>query len=118
MTPLEHELVRFIARFAWRPMSWQRRAMNDFVRRLDGERSGAEWTKRRDITERERHLLYRLAWEKLKQTVMPSPLLIPVKEWLAAHPKPPTRAEQRKAERVERARAKAEARPAEEPRLL
>lgn len=112
MTPFEHDLVRFIARYPWRPMSWQRRAKNDFVRRLEGEQAGAEWTKRRDLTDRERHLLYRLAWEKMKNT--PCDLTIPVSEWLATHPKPPTRAEQRKAERAEREHAIA----AEEPRLL
>lgn len=116
MTPFEAELVRLVARFPWRPMSAFRRAKNDFVRRLEGEQRGDAWATRRDITDRERHLLYRMVWERAQH--VPCDLIIPVKRWLLEHPKPPTRAEQRKAARAARERTKQAARAAEEPRLL
>jgi hypothetical protein len=116
MSPLELEIVAFVARFSWRPMSWQRRAMLDYLRRRDGRERGEAWAMR-DLTPRERHCLYRLAWLE-KDKLTPS-LVIPVKEWLAANAKPATRAEERAAKKTARAEAKkAKARAGEQMRLL
>ena len=115
MQTIELDLIDFIARFKWRPMSWQRRVKNDMASLAKGELAGCA---PRDLSERERHCLYRLAWAKMQTE--PSSLAIPVKEWLAANGRPISRKEERTIarQRREAEKAKTAAEPPAQPRLL
>ena len=102
MTPREIELVNYIACFAFRRFSVARRFKVALCHRRDTQRAGGP---DKPLSPRERHYLHRLAWRYLEKEKM-HPLVIPVKEWLAANPQLPTTEEERAMRAQERAAAR------------